>query len=91
MYYSSIGLISLIVVVIINFNALKKPKDDSNEAKRRYRHFLYGVIIYLISDILWGTLYEKRWLIPVYTDTMLFFISMAFSVLLWTRVMSRLI
>ncbi len=85
MYYSSIGLISLIVVVIINFNALKKLKDDSNEAKRRYRHFLYGVIIYLISDILWGTLYEKRWLIPVYTDTMLFFISMAFSVLLWTR------
>ena len=85
MYYASVGVISLIVTVIINFEILKKPENDTNNTKRRYRHFLYGVIVYFTSDILWGFLYGERWIIPTYIDTMMFFVSMAVSVLLWTR------
>ena len=85
MYYSSVGMISLIVTVIINFEILKKHKNEKRDTKRRYRHFLYAVIIYFVSDILWGYLYGERWVIPTYIDTTMFFIFMAISVLLWTR------
>ena len=85
MYYASIGLISLIVTVIINFEILKKHKGDWGEAKKKYRHFLYGIILYFVSDILWGYLYGKRWIIPTYIDTTLYFLSMGVSVLLWAR------
>ena len=85
MYYASVGLISLIVTVIINFEILKKNTNERSVTKRRYRHFLFSVIVYFVSDILWGYMYDERWLIPTYIDTMAFFVSMAVSVLLWTR------
>ena len=86
MYYASIGVLSLIVHVIINFEALKKPQNTKSKLVRdRYRHFLFAVMVYYISDIFWGFLYGQRWIIPAYIDTVIYFLSMAVSVLVWTR------
>ena len=86
MYYASIGVLSLIIHVIINFEALKKRNSHRVKLSQvRYRHFLYAVMLFYISDILWGWFYEQRWIVPTYIDTMLFFISMGASVLIWTR------
>ena len=52
MYYASIGMLSLVIHVIINFSALtKRKRKDMKIEKRRYRHFLYGVLLFFISDI----------------------------------------
>lgn len=86
MYYSSIGIISLIVLCIINVEALRKVKKTSeNNLRLKYRQYLIALIVFFISDILWGFFYEQRWLILTYTDTCMFFASMALSVLFWTR------
>ncbi|SDA26756.1 diguanylate cyclase (GGDEF) domain-containing protein [Ruminococcus sp. YE71] len=86
MYYASIGMISLVVLVIINIEALKKvEKTKNNDARLKYRQYLLSIAAFFMSDILWGFLYEKRWLIPAYIDTCMFFGTMALSVLLWTK------
>ena len=86
MYYASIGMLSLAVLIIINFEILFFNQREKNRmTKSRYRHFLYGVIIYLISDVLWGILYGQRIIVLAYADTVLYFLSMVVSVLLWTR------
>ena len=86
MYYASIGMISLVVHIIINFEALKKTlKTKNNITRNRYRQFLYGVMIYYLSDIFWGILYGERIIFLAYIDTVLYFFSMVLSVLLWTR------
>ena len=86
MYYSSIGVLSLIVHIIINIEALKKPEDPALQpARSKYRMFLYGVMLYYVSDILWGTLYENRLVMLTYIDTVIYFASMVLSVLFWTR------
>ncbi len=86
MYYSSIGIIALIVLCIINVEALRKvEKTSENNLRLKYRQYLIALIVFFISDIFWGFFYEKRWMILTYTDTCLFFASMALSVLFWTR------
>ena len=86
MYYSSIGIIALIVLCIINVEALRKvEKTSENNLRLKYRQYLIALIVFFISDIFWGFFYEQRWIILTYTDTCLFFVSMALSVLFWTR------
>lgn len=86
MYYASIGIIAFIVLVIINLEALKKvEKTAANEVRIRYRHFLVATMVYYFSDAMWGVLYELGWIAATYIDTVLFFIAMVTSVLLWTR------
>ena len=86
MYYSSIGIIALIVLCVINVEALRKvEKTSENNLRLKYRQYLIALIIFFISDIFWGFFYEQRWMILTYTDTCLFFFSMALSVLFWTR------
>ena len=86
MYYASIGMLSIAVLVIINFDALMNFHIGKDlVAKIRYRHFLYGAMVYLISDILWGILYGQRWVLPTFIDTTIYFLSMVVSVVLWTR------
>ncbi len=86
MYYASFGILALILHVIINFDALRKNrKEISSVPLLRYRQFLYGIMIYYISDIMWGFLEESRIVVLAYADTVLYFASMALCVLLWAR------
>ena len=86
MYYASIGIISLIILVIVNFEALRKVEHtEANVVRIMYRHFLFSLMLYFVSDAMWGFLYEQRWVIPTFIDTCMFFFSMVLSVLLWTR------
>ena len=86
MYYASIGVIALIVMVIVNIEALRKVENTSgNDARLKYRQYLIALIFFFASDIMWGFFHEQRWLIITYIDTCLFFSTMVVSVLCWTR------
>lgn len=86
MYYSSFGLLALIVHIIINFEAMKRPHARGDiEIRNRYRMFLFSVLIYYIIDSSWG-FFDSLKIVPLsYTSTVLFFTSMAVTVLLWMR------
>lgn len=86
MYYASVGINALIVMTIVNNEALRKvAKTSENNARLKYRQYLFALIAFFMADILWGFFYEQRWLIPTYIDTCLFFSTMVLSVLCWTR------
>ncbi len=85
MYYSVFGILSLAILVLINFKILIKPFTKGLPAdKLVYRFFLFSVILYFLSDIIWGLAYEKGLTAWVYADTVLYFIAMALTVMLWS-------
>lgn len=86
MYYASIGIISIIILVLVNFEVLGNGKSlFSDELRNKYRQFLIALIAYFFVDAMWGLLYEQRWVVAAYIDTILVFSSMVLSVLFWTQ------
>lgn len=86
MYYSSIGVIALIMHVIVNADTLFRSHKGLNASTRgRYRAFLYSVMIFYISDSFWGSLHELGFVPLTYFDTIVFFLSMSLTLLLWIR------
>ncbi len=86
MYYASFGLLALILHLIINTEILRKKAEEIDSvAIKRYRKFLYIIMLYYITDVLWGLLIESGIVVLAYADTVLYFVSMAMSVLVWTH------
>ncbi len=86
MYYSSVGLLAALVLVIINQDVLLQRKDrQSNRTMRLYRNFLYSVLAYYLTDILWGILDDNHLIRLLFIDTTAYYMAMAFGVFFWTQ------
>ncbi|MBQ8982440.1 MAG: GGDEF domain-containing protein [Lachnospiraceae bacterium] len=83
-YYASFGILSIIIHVIINIGAMGKAKDETPVAKK-YRMFLWGLLLFYLCDILWGVMNGLGIVSVAYAFTVLFFSTMVFSLLLWVR------
>ena len=84
--YSTAGILALIIHIIINYDVLRGGNGKSDlPAQKAYRKLLIVVSAYYVSDILWGILYEKQLMILTYLDTVAYFVTMALSILFWTR------
>lgn len=86
MIYASFVLLVVIHHLILNTAMIKnKNPVDKSASYYHYRCFLFSILSFYITDLLWGFLYETnlRWL--AYIDTVLFFGTMALSLLFWTR------
>ena len=86
MTYSIIGILASIILVISNRDILwNRTGESRTETQRAYRDFLWGVLSYYVTDMLWGIL-ESAGLTPIlYLDTAIHFVAMAAAVMLWTR------
>ncbi len=86
MYYSAIGLLAVIILLIQNHDILL---DRSHAARASawqvYRRFLFAVLVYYITDILWGILEDHKLALPLFTDTTVYFGAMAAGVLFWAQ------
>jgi len=60
-------------------------KKKQTAAQRNHRCFLYGVLGYYITDLLWGILEAQRLTSILYADTAVHFAAMAAAVMLWTQ------
>ncbi len=86
MYYSSIGILALLILLITNYDVLKiSNKKELTPALIAYKRFILSVIIFYCSDILWGAFYNLKIRPLEFIDTNLFFITMMLSVFLWIR------
>ena len=86
MLYSFAGILALLILLIINHDIIfKKINPGSVPAFLQYRSFLYNVIAFYITDIIWGILYENNLITLAYIDTAFYFIAMASSIFAWTR------
>jgi len=86
MYYSSIGVISLSLLLILNHKFFAKSESVSaSTAYLRYKNYFFSVMGFASVDILWGILSSLNASALLYIDTIFYFIIMTFSVLLWVH------
>ncbi|MER2151575.1 MAG: GGDEF domain-containing protein [Candidatus Limivicinus sp.] len=86
MYYSAIGTLAIIVLLILNHDILlDRGNAFQAPAWRVYRRFLFAVLAYYITDILWGILESRRLALLLFADTTVYFIAMAAGVLFWSQ------
>ena len=84
MYYSLVGLLALLLLLITNHDILLRKKDAST-VQKKYRLFLLAVMVYYITDILWGVLDSLSLTSVLFVDTELYFVAMAMGILSWTQ------
>ena len=86
MYYSLIGFLALLTLLITNHDILlKKAQTSAAAVVKAYRRFLIGIIFYYCTDIAWGILEFSSLTDLLFADTEIYFIAMAASILLWTQ------
>ena len=86
MYYSVIGLLALMVLVITNHDVLlQRPDSAASPVQRIYRRFLFCIMAHYITDILWGVLDSLSLTALLYADTVVYYLAMAAGILLWTQ------
>ena len=86
MYYASFGMLSIVIHLIINFEAIwRVSKDENSIVRKRYKAFVLGLLFYYCSDVLWGLFYASKIVPLAYGDTVLFFFSMGLTLFLWMR------
>ncbi len=86
MYYSMIGLLSALTLLIVNQDILFDHKASfGRPAWLVYRRFLYTVLIYYVTDILWGILENLKMGRLLFADTTAYFVAMAAGVLFWAE------
>ena len=86
MTYSIIGILATILLLIGNRDVLRKQGESGYSRTRQYyRRFLFGVLVYYITDMLWGFLDEQRLTSLQFIDTTVYFVAMIATVVLWAR------
>ena len=61
MNYSTIGFLAIIMLLITNHDVLwNRERRSFTLTQRHYRGFLLAVLVYYITDVLWGILDAYR-------------------------------
>ena len=86
MTYSIIGILATILLLIGNRDVLwTQAGTEYTPTRKHYRRFLLGVLVYYVTDMLWGLLDENRLTSLQFVDTTIYFLAMIATVVLWAR------
>ena len=85
MYYSLVGLLALLTLFITNYDVILIGKTCVSDTQKNYRLFLFTVIAFYITDILWGVLEFLSWQTLLFADTEFYFLAMSLGIFAWTR------
>ena len=82
--YSIFSCVAVAIHLIINFRLLAGQGIET-ERSRRYRGFLFGVLVYYVTDAAWGIIAGLGWTRLLYVDTIFFFLSLPVFLFMWCR------
>ena len=86
MYYSAIGLLAIMILLIVNWDILHHFRVSYDKpAWNVYRLFLFAVLAYYITDTLWGFLEDQKLAKALFADTTIYFIAMAVGISFWAE------
>ncbi len=87
MYYSAIGFLAILILLIENQDILLRQRGGMElpAAWRVYRRFLFSVLAYYATDVLWGVIGSLGLPRLLFADTTVYFLAMAVCVLFWTQ------
>lgn len=81
--YSGLGILAILILVIINFRTLSSR--NGNQEKRAYNQFLLSLLLYFISDTLWGLLEAFNLTSLLKIDTVAYYFTLNMAILLCYR------
>ncbi len=85
-WYALVGVLATAVLLIQNYDILFRKSDNQIFPEIGiYRKFLYGIMTYYVTDILWGILDSLNLTALLFVDTVVYYVAMAVGVLLWTQ------
>ncbi len=86
MYYSAIGLLAIIVLLIVNWDVLRRSGIyDDKHVWMVYRRLLIAILVYYCTDVSWGLLEQKKLSAALFADTTLHFIAMSVCIAFWAE------
>jgi len=86
MYYSAIGVLAILILFIVNQDILLNFNGSFDKpAWKGYRRFLFTVLAYYVTDVLWGILEQLKLAQPLFADTTVYFIAMAAGIQYWAE------
>ena len=84
MTYSAFGLLAVIIHLVVNYDVFRIKTGSTFPAVKYYRQFLISVILFHISDALWGYFYTHKLALPLTINSTIYFCLMAVTLLFWT-------
>lgn len=85
MYYSAIGLLAALLLFIVNWDILHEPGIYDRSEWTVYRKFLIAVLVYYITDILWGIFEYYKIASALFLDTTVYYMAMAAGISFWAE------
>ncbi len=85
MYYSAIGFLAILILFIVNWDVLHDSRIYDKPAWNVYRRFLFAVLAYYVTDVLWGILEDQKLSKALFSDTIIYFIAMAVGISFWAE------
>ncbi|SEF85247.1 CheY chemotaxis protein or a CheY-like REC (receiver) domain [Eubacterium ruminantium] len=86
MYYSAFGMLAALTLIIVNWDILYRFKISYDKpAWNVYRRFLFAILAYYITDILWGILESKKLVTALFVDTTVYFVAMSVGISFWAE------
>ena len=84
MYYSLIGILAILVLFMVNRDILMN-REISREKPvwKMYRRFLFTVLAYYVTDVIWGIFEYFKLPGLLFADTTLYYAAMAAGMLYW--------
>ena len=86
MYYSAIGVLAAMALVIENLDIiLNRNNSFSQPVWKAYRRLLCVIFFYYVCDICWGIIEKNKIPALLFADTSMYFVAMAVGLLCLTR------
>ena len=86
MYYSTIGVLAILILSIENYDILfRRVEGDVRPDFKIFRRLLFTILIYYVTDVFWGIFEDRKLVTALFVDTTLYFVAMAVGVLFWTK------
>ena len=86
MYYSIIGLLAFSLLIITNHDVFFSRNNSQRTSTQKYYYwFLISVLLFYITDIIWGILEQLSMTTLLFIDTEVYFTAMAMGILFWTQ------
>ena len=84
MYYSAIGVLAILILFIVNRDILLDRKlSGERPTWKMYRRFLFTVLAYYVTDVLWGVFEHFKLSALLFADTTVYYLAMGAGVLYW--------
>ena len=87
MPYSAFVIVALAIHILTNIDMF--VKKDNIVAVKQFRVFVIVIALFYVTDILWGIFESNKLSVPLYVDTIIYFVMMGATVLSWTMFVTK--